>query len=358
MSNPEQLADGVYFGLPEEKYFAQEALGSSDIKKLRKSASDWWWETPHNAMYDPPEESDTDAKAFGKALHKRLLEGETAFASSYYVMPEPPEGALVTVEDIRAAIRDLGHKPKGTKKADVIACAQECGVVAPILDKWQAEREEEAGGRAIISEKWSQSIALMRRVCEHHPDVSRYLFKDPGAAEVSVLWTKDGVRRRARFDRLTAPRILDAKTIGKNKVDRHANFRRACMAEIVREGYDIQSAWYMDALEAARELDMHFPPGASAEEMKNILHVLGGACAMKKPEFTFIFLQTQGAPRVLPVRIKNDSLIAVYGEQKCEEALEQFRKYRDEFGMDAFWMEVERTFSPTEVDVPSWIEAA
>ena len=35
--------DGIYFGLPEDEYHADQALGSTSLKMLAKGAADYWW---------------------------------------------------------------------------------------------------------------------------------------------------------------------------------------------------------------------------------------------------------------------------------------------------------------------------
>ena len=36
------IAPGVYFGMPEEIYHGDGAIGSSDIREMRKSFERWW----------------------------------------------------------------------------------------------------------------------------------------------------------------------------------------------------------------------------------------------------------------------------------------------------------------------------
>ena len=78
---PKPFDPGIYFGLDENAYHADPALGSTDMKKLAESPPDYWFESSHNPMREPSE--DTPSRLFGRAVHKFVLEGRGAFESTY-----------------------------------------------------------------------------------------------------------------------------------------------------------------------------------------------------------------------------------------------------------------------------------
>jgi len=43
-----KLQPGLYLDLAEDIYFAQDALGSSDLKNLLRAPFDWWYGSRHN----------------------------------------------------------------------------------------------------------------------------------------------------------------------------------------------------------------------------------------------------------------------------------------------------------------------
>src|ERR1051326_5015376 len=58
-------APGIVFGMPSEDYHRDPSLGSSDIKRLLRSPSDYWWESHLNP--DRPPDKDSPAKQKGRA---------------------------------------------------------------------------------------------------------------------------------------------------------------------------------------------------------------------------------------------------------------------------------------------------
>jgi hypothetical protein len=106
---------GIYFGLPSAEYHADPSLGSSDIKRLLRSPSDYWWESHLNP--DRPGDRDSPAKQKGRALHKLVLEGLEAFERSFACEPKPDAypGALATLDDLKAKCRELSLPLSGGK---------------------------------------------------------------------------------------------------------------------------------------------------------------------------------------------------------------------------------------------------
>jgi SAP domain len=106
---------GIYFNLPAAEYHADFSLGSSDLKRLLQAPAVYWFHSHMNPERQPT--PDSAAKQKGRALHKLVLEGEDAFASTFAVEPSPAgyPGALVTADDLKAKCRELGEPISGTK---------------------------------------------------------------------------------------------------------------------------------------------------------------------------------------------------------------------------------------------------
>jgi hypothetical protein len=111
----EPHAPGIVFGMPAADYHRDPSLGSTGLKRLLRSPSDYWWGSHLNP--DRPLDNDAPAKQKGRALHKLVLEGEEAFAKAFIEEPQPNghPGCLVTLEDLKAKCRDLGEPVSGTK---------------------------------------------------------------------------------------------------------------------------------------------------------------------------------------------------------------------------------------------------
>ena len=66
------IEPGIYLDMTDEEYFAQRALGSTDMKALFLDAESWWWEMHPDSPLRPEETPDdlkrrNDARRVGQA---------------------------------------------------------------------------------------------------------------------------------------------------------------------------------------------------------------------------------------------------------------------------------------------------
>lgn len=336
------MQPGVYFGLPEEEYFAADALGSSDLKMLARSPADWWWWSRYNPLR--PAEVDSDGKRFGSALHKRLLEGSSAYDAAYFLKPSPPEKTVRTMDDMRSLLDFGGHAyKKSSSKPDLIAVFRQHYPDHTIYDDWAAAVMAQNAGKLEISEAWDASIRLMAQVVESHPQLKDAFIG--GAPEVSIFWHADGVTKRARLDYLQPNAIFDLKSMSNWRGD---DFRKAAIREIASRRYDAQASHYREARIAGAQL---FADG----------HVFGDApsyaAQLFAPEFlfVFVFMQTIGSPRALPLLFADGNAAAERGVSDNQRAIANFIDYRNRFGLTDMWVEVDELFTPTLDD---WAQAS
>lgn len=125
------------------------------------------------------------------------------------------------------------------------------GAVSTAAAKAFVKDSREAGRVPVVQAEWARARAMADEVLRH-PLAGPLFAKDRGTAEVSLFWTDagTGVDCRARLDFLdhqTARRTLvtDLKTCA--NADPHAFGRTA-----QDFGYDLQAAWYLDAVANAR----------------------------------------------------------------------------------------------------------
>ena len=120
---------GVYFGLTDDVYHADPALGSTDIKTLAFSPCDYWFKSPLN-----PERTDaepTPAQAFGSAVHKLVLEGRQAFESRYAATEH--NGSTKAGKAERAVIDEAGKTAIRREEFDRILAAGAMIASNPVL---------------------------------------------------------------------------------------------------------------------------------------------------------------------------------------------------------------------------------
>lgn len=203
---PDPLADGIYFGLPEDIYHGDLALGSSNIRDLLKGANEYWQKSPLNPRRK--KEKVTPAKIMGKAIHKLLLEGHGPFEANFIRGPYSDDD-----DDLSPA-----DKSKLTKEAK-----------ANLLSHQELLKRDDY-----------DFITEIREIIDADPHLKGSL--DGGPSEVSVFWTrKDGTRLKCRFDKLKLGGWGDLKSIA-NEMGREIG--AACCWDIYRFRYDMQIEHY------------------------------------------------------------------------------------------------------------------
>lgn len=246
-------ADGVYFSMPDAEYFADTALGSSDMRVLSYSPMDWWFGSRFNPLRRERETS--PAQIYGRAVHALILEGREKFEKMY----APKRFSWATKE---------GKAEKERFAAN--------GLLPLSEDDW--ERAQQTG--AIL------------RANKHLAGA----FEGSVGHEVSIFWTKtNGMRCRARFDALKERAIVDLKNVSN---ERAVSFPRACLRKIDDYSYHVQGSHYADArlemkrlVAAGRVFGTH-----DAGALRRVVETQDWA-------FIFIFLQSSAAPIVYPTML-------------------------------------------------------
>lgn len=190
---------GVVADLDESTYHAHPALSSTEARLILSSPAKYRWRKDNPPLIDHSDKFDV-----GSAVHSKVL------------------GAGYPVEVLD--FPDYRTKAAREARED----ARTAGLVPILREKY------------IEVEQMSESVLA-------HP-TARALFDQPGSAEASVFATVDGVDVRARFDFL--PEQGERRRIAvdlKTTIDASVKaFERA----VATYGYDVQRAWYLDALNA------------------------------------------------------------------------------------------------------------
>lgn len=388
------LPDGVYLGLSDADYFAEDALGSTDLVKLHKRRHGWWWSSRHNPDYREPKNK---ARGFGRALHTILLEGLRAYETRYVVEPDKPKDAAVTIDQMKAALAGAG-----------------LNIEAPGLSKWKAWDWQEAMRDNLPDFPcWpniqADFLARLKELgdSDEHPiptvtaledrmlrvmldaamgnDGIRALLDDrshPPLAEVSVFATlRDGTRRRWRFDRLYPGFTMDLKSLS-GWTGRPLPW--ATGDQIAKYSMDIQRADYdrgrlvLNAF--VRDGFQVF--GGEIEERDWLRQLVDLTAAEAGWDWVWLFYQkpdpkgdapvifpvmderwelsfgSEDAPSDHPVRVDGDMF--KYGAAKADDGLAFYRAMKAEFGLDRPWSYVEDLHYTSEarqprIFLPHWL---
>jgi hypothetical protein len=296
--NPTPREPGIYFGLGAAEYHADPSLGSTDLKRLLRSPTDYWWQSVMNPNR-PADSGDTPDKQKGRALHKLVLEGMAGFEKAF--IPEPKvedfPGALRTADDLKAALRQAGEKLTGDK-AELIKRVK--GLIAArtipedtiVWDEHMANFKAVAArhGLEILKRDAFEEVCQAATMVALNPHLANAFIG--GVSEVSVFWRDEhGIPCKCRYDYLKPRTIPDLKKCA-NKGE--MPFPDACRAAFLAYRYDMQVEHYLHGgypafLALAREgrIFGNCPlPAGFAERM----------AAPDDMTFTLVFHQTSGAP--------------------------------------------------------------
>lgn len=348
------LPDGLHLNLPDEQYFALDALGSTDIVRLFQNGAGWWWSSRHNPAY---RRSTTRPLNFGSALHALILEGGRQFEERFAVEPDPRDfpGLLKSAPDIQRHLAEMGLKaPSKLSKPELVEFVMQhdprAQVWDDILGRFEAmiaPSDDGTPGRQAVSADENRALRIMAEMVMEDPETAG-LFEHTAdslpLAEVSVIYTTaEGIRRRARLDLLTPATTIDLKTIdawdGK-PLD-------VVIGEAIpKRGYDAQRADYDTAREEAYQAIVEGRVyGATADELAWLQRFPDEA-----PNWNWLWLFYQKpdavagkAPILFPLEDQADSLFHQRGRAKVAQALRTYQECVAEFGLDRPWRTKART---------------
>lgn len=367
------LPDGVYLNLPEELYFGQDALGSTDLADLWLYREGWWWKSRHNPRR--PKNDNSKAKLFGSAAHTMLLEGLPAFNERWAVEPDPlafPE-LLTTRDEVYSALDAIGAPGlrQGLRNKDLFDLGgvylSERHIWPLIVERFQRTVRD----KEVISaeEKWI--LDVMREAVLADDQIGVVLSTEGCVplAEVSVFWTlPDGVRLRFRFDRLLPNINVDLKTIG-NVRDRDLGV--GIGKRIGSAALDVQAAM---SFEARRVLYSYLKSpdmlhGGTKRQRAEIMCYPEGAPIEKdgKPNWRWLWMFYQKpdaeghAPVVFPVWMNFASADHKEGWDKALSGLQFYRDKVAAVGLSKPWTLIAQSHfldggAKQRVEVPHWIE--
>lgn len=332
------FADGIYFGMPNDVYHADPALGSSGLRDLLTGGPTFWWNSPMN-----PQRKRKDSRAldFGSAVHAMVLEGEAEFLRLFAQKPDP-EGALASYADVKKWLLGKGEAKVPRDKAGAMAQALMVDPTVRILDV--EEQAIKDAGRTILSDDDWARVLIASAVIRANPELTT-AFRN-GVPEVSVFWTIDGVRVKCRFDYLKPFANVDLKTLG-NTMD--MPFPVACRTAIARRKMDVQAAHYMEGRKQFRRL---FEEGRVFGD--HDLRMTRRIAEAPDWGWAWVFIQSVEAPLTWSTSLRRENPILEIGWHQCLRALDVYRDHMDRFGRDQMWILAEPVEELDQSEMPGW----
>ena len=343
---PVLIPDGVYFGLPEEIYHADPALGSTNIKDLRKSAPDYWWTSVHNP--NRPTREDKAHHVFGRAVHKIVLEGVEPFLALY---EREIEDALKTDADLVAWFAERGVTKLPRSKSAKVALALEIDPSVAIADDIKARAE--AAGRTILkAEDYDRIVGAAAAIAENEELATAF---QNGQPEVSIFWTieVDGVpvRLKARFDYLKIRGVGDLKSF-RNSAE--VSIEEATPLAIAKFGYDVQGKHYLNGRAKLPELVRagrvwNHPDHAPIDQAW-----LERVASAETFGFQWVFFQSEKSPAVDSLTLSLENEICLIAQYQIDQALSNYVRFVKRFGFDRPWREAAQIRELDISHLPAW----
>lgn len=258
----------TFVRMDEELYHSNPALSASALKALRKSPA----HLKHNR--ETPT-APTPALTFGRLFHALTLEQDD-WDTRFAVAP------------------DCDRRTKAGKQ------------------QWE-EFVDASGGLTIVTTADIARASAMRNAVMNH-GVAREIIEANGLTEMSSFWERDGIPCKMRADKIDTKNniVIDLKTC----LDASPH---AFAGSIMKYGYHVQAAWYLD-------------------RVRDVID--------KSMDFLFVAIE-KNPPHIVAVYRINDQSVDV-GRREIEELLDLF-KYctsRNEWG--GYSDDVE------EIGLPKW----
>jgi hypothetical protein len=340
--------DGIYFGLPEDEYHADPAIGSSTLANMLVSPLTAW---AQSNMNPEREERDTAAQALGSAFHRRLLEPDR-YAVEYATLPDKddyPE-AIDGGKDLQAKCAELGVAKNGTIAdmcARILAKEPEAILWPVILADWLEDHE----GLTHLKPDMADKVERMARIVEMHPEAKKAI--RGGVSEVSIFWHDEetGLRCKGRLDYLNGA-IVDVKSFANS---RGLPIERAVAQAVAYNRYDLQAVHYTEGLDTVKRL---LRAGKATIEGEHDPEWVKRVVALPPHTFIFLFVESCYPPNVemrefgRSVRGETgEALHYVHARQHVRAALETYKRCYETWGTDP-WVVPKPLTQFRETDFP------
>ncbi|ACL59939.1 PD-(D/E)XK nuclease-like domain-containing protein [Methylobacterium nodulans] len=302
---PAPFEDGIYFGLEEDRYHADAALGSSDLKRLAAEPADYWFGSVLNP--NRPAEDSTPSQIVGMAVHKLVLEGQPSFAARFV------------------------RRPDDLARLDATARAKLAPNGEEVLAGDDFDRVQQASAAVLANPHLATSFT-------------------GGMSEVSIFWTAevDGepVRRKARFDYLKPRAIVDLKS---TRPSRPTSFKANCLRAMAEYGYPVQAAAYLQARAQLARLAAEGQVFGDHDPAW-----LARVAAAPAFAFVFVFWSTGDAPLTWGVALSPGNEVLGIAEKTIDLALWNYVAARRAHGLDAPWVAHTPLDEIELSDLPAW----
>lgn len=371
-SLPMPVREGVHLCIPPNVYFEAQAIGSSDLKTLYWTPESWWYSSWANQRRRVKMRSARSAHfELGEALHTLVLEGEEAYRRRFTLEPDPDDPNWIrTPQELKRALREMGKDVAGAYGAELEKLARRAGLANRYwATAWANFERAQNAGRPSLTEDQDMRVRATARLITTHPELGPALCGPGGLSEVAVFWRRESdpdTLMRAKFDRLRPGRMFDVKTLSNWRgKDRDG----AIKDTIEANEYGIQRRLYQgEAFDALRQAVTDGRVYFWAEDgeparVHNADRELLEKIAERPATWVWVFAQLRDdaagkerAPGVAARWVRPEGRMWEEAGQKIEEALENYRRLRAEFGAGREWVFIDETKELIDSDIRSRVK--
>ncbi len=334
-------APGIYFDMPDSVYHADPALGSTGLKKLLASAPDFWWQSSMNPAREP--EKETEAKVFGRAVHKCVLEGRDAFEAEFAPQPAPEDYpcCLRVVDDLKRFLKQNRLAISGSK-AELIARAKTVPGCPVVFD--DVVDVAAASGKTLLKRDDFNRILAASAFIKANDNLANAF--TGGMPEVSIFWEADGVRLKARLDYLKMNAISDLKSI---RNSREIEFKVACRNRIASLNYLLSAEHYC---EGRRQMSRLIADGAVYGD--HDAEWLRGVAKNQAYAFVLVFWQAEASPISHGFKLSPGNPLFANARAEIARSIDIYQSFMREFGTDTAWILKEPLEELDQTELPNW----
>lgn len=297
--DPNVLADGVYFRMPEAQYHALHRLSASGIKNILVSIPNFWAKSWMNKDRRDGDD-DTPAKILGSAYHVAIFEPET-LARRYVGKPNWDNfpGILMTDTAVKAELKAMGapQTKTGELALDRARRLADLGCQKPIKSIIEDQFNQDLDDRTAIDHIYFDQIHRdIDRIAEN-PEIQELV--TGGESEVTILWTcpDTGIKMKARIDKLKADKFVDLKSFA------NANGKptKQCITDAIKYNrYYLSMRQYQVAIGMIGSL-----PAVDISDDDPRHALLDQIAEIKTPHDAWLFFQEKdGIPNLLARRLR------------------------------------------------------
>lgn len=333
---PEPLELGIHFGLDEDTYHADPGLGSTSIVELATSPPRFQYKRMR-----PKLQVETEAMIWGRAFHCRVLEGREAFDYRYAKVPTPKDfpDSLTTTDSIKDFLREHGQKLTG-RKEDLIQRAKDIDECPPIFDEILEKWHDEHPDHQNLDDRQVQEIEDAVNNMQREPILNAVMQAGTlmdGAAELSIIYEVDGIRRKARLDYALPPTKDRSASLGID-LKSYTTFKSgtpegAAIKTIYEKAYEVQAAYYFQGIKEARSLleqGKVFGDAPHSDFAKAFLFA---------EEFRWVWIMLRRDNGMVPTIISTPVTGPMFehADAIIASALDEYKTYMSRFGPDQLW---------------------